>query len=67
MDIFNGRKQTLVDTIGILSGLRMRGLHDKRHLLAKLHICGSENYLPIDDNSHFVHAYCYLLVLFRFL
>ena len=41
--IFNGRKQTLVDTIGILSALRMRGLHDKRHLLAKLHICGSEN------------------------
>ena len=41
--IFNGRKQTLVDTIGILSALRMRGLHDKRHLLAKLRICGSEN------------------------
>ena len=41
--IFNGRKQTLVDTIRILSALRMRGLHDKRLLLAKLHICGSEN------------------------
>ena len=41
--IFNGRKQTLVDTIGILSALRMRGLHDKRHLLVKLRICGSEN------------------------
>ena len=44
--IFNGRKQTLVDTIGILSALRalrMRGLHDKRHLLAKLRIAGSEN------------------------
>ena len=41
--IFNGRKQTQVDTIGILSGLRMRGLHDKRHLLAKLRIAGSEN------------------------
>ena len=41
--ISNGRKQTLVDTIGILSALRMRGLHDKRHLLAKLRICGSEN------------------------
>ena len=41
--IFNGRKQTLVDTIGILSALRMRGLHDKRHLLAKLRIEGSEN------------------------
>ena len=26
-----------------LSVLRMRGLHDKRHLLAKLRICGSEN------------------------
>ena len=34
--IFNGRKQTFVDTIGILSALGMRGLHDKRHLLAKL-------------------------------
>ena len=42
--IFNGRKQTLVDMIGILSALRKRGLHDKRHLLAKLRICGSENY-----------------------
>ena len=42
--IFNGRKQTLVDTTGILSALRMRGLHDKRHLLAKLRIAGSENY-----------------------
>ena len=40
---FNGRKQTLVDTIGILSALRMRGLHDKPHLLAKLRIAGSEN------------------------
>ena len=35
--IFNGRKQKL----GILSVLRMRGLHDKHHLLAKLRICGS--------------------------
>ena len=26
--IFNGRKQMLVDTIGILSALRMSGLHD---------------------------------------
>ena len=47
--IVTGRKQTLVDTIGIikfgiLSALRMRGLHDKRHLLAKMRICGSENY-----------------------
>ena len=32
------------DTIGILSALRIRGLHDKRHLLAKLSICGSEKY-----------------------
>ena len=40
-----GRKQTLVDTIGILPALRMRGLHDKRHLLAKLRICGSESYI----------------------
>ena len=36
-------ENTLVDTIGILSALRMRGLHDKRHLLAKLRIAGSEN------------------------
>ena len=43
--IFNGRKQTLVDTIEILSALRMRGLHDQRHLLAKLRICGSENWV----------------------
>ena len=43
MCIFNGRKQTLVNTIGILSALGMRGLHDKRHLLAKLRIAGSEN------------------------
>ena len=46
--IFNGRKQTLVDTIGILSALRiviLRGLHDKRHLLAKLRIAGSENWM----------------------
>ena len=35
---FNGRKPTLVDPIGVLSALRMRGLHDKRHLLAKLRI-----------------------------
>ena len=41
--IINGRKQTLVNTIGILSSLRMRGSYDKRHLLAKLRICGSEN------------------------
>ena len=42
--IFNGKKQTLVDTIGILAALRMRGLHDKRHHLAKLRLCASENY-----------------------
>ena len=30
---------------GILSALRMRGLHDKRQLLAKLRIAGSENQL----------------------
>ena len=41
--ISNGRKQMLVDTIGLLSALCMRGLHDKRHLLAKLLIAGSEN------------------------
>ena len=35
---FNGRKQTLVDMIGILSALCMHGLHDK------LHICGCENW-----------------------
>ena len=37
------KKKKLVDTIWIMSVLRMRGLHDKRHLLAKLCICGSEN------------------------
>ena len=48
MYIFNGRKQTLVDTSGIRDtvsaahALRMRGLHDKRQLLAKLRIAGSE-------------------------
>ena len=41
--IFNGRKQTLVNTIGLLPALRMRGLHDKRHLSAKLRICDSKN------------------------
>ena len=33
----------LVNMIGTLPALRMRGLHDKRHLLAKLHICDSKN------------------------
>ena len=47
--IFNGRKQTLVDTIRILSALRMRGLHDKHdNLLAKLRIGGSENCPSLD-------------------
>ena len=50
--IFNGRKQTLVDTIRILSALRMHDLHDKRHLLAKLRIAGSENL------HSYTHAYC---------
>ena len=36
--------KNLVDTIGTLSALRMHGLHDKRHLLAKLRIAGSENW-----------------------
>ena len=40
--IFNGKKQQLVDMIGILSVLHMSGLHDKRHLLAKLRICITE-------------------------
>ena len=40
---FQWKKQTQVDTIGILSALRMRGLRDKRQLLAKLRIAGSEN------------------------
>ena len=38
-------KKTLVDMIGILSGVRMRGLHDKPHLLAKLRICGRVNWV----------------------
>ena len=46
--------------IGILSALRMRGLHDKRHLLAKLRIAGSENWPKndfIDDSLNFIR-YC---------
>ena len=39
---FIGRKQTLVDTIGILSALRMRGLHDKRHLAYQLRVARIE-------------------------
>ena len=46
--IFNGRKQRLVDTIGTLSALRMRSLHEKRHLLTKLRIAGSENSMLLD-------------------
>ena len=43
--MFNGRKHTLVDTSGYAAhALRMRGLHDKRQLLAKLRIAGSEKF-----------------------
>ena len=60
---FNGRKQTLVDMIGILSALCMRGLYDKRHLLAKLRIFGSENSLcPFKYIRTAVQSlYCYSL------
>ena len=35
------------DTVSAAHALRMRGLHDKRHLLAKLRIAGSENHLQM--------------------
>ena len=41
---FQWKKTNSSRHIGILSALRMRGLHDKRQLLAKLRIAGSENY-----------------------
>ena len=44
---FQWKKTNSSRHIGILSALRMRGLHDKRQLLAKLRITGSENCLPI--------------------
>ena len=58
----------LVDTIGILSVLRMRGLHDKRHLLAKLHICGSKNCSfivmnEIEERAKSLLPYLYSLIL----
>ena len=60
--IFNGRKQTLVDMIGILSALRMRGLHDKHHLLAKLRICGKrELFIIITCNFYFCFVCLYIL------
>ena len=40
---FQWKKTNSSRHIGILSALRMRGLHDKRQLLAKLRITGSEN------------------------
>ena len=41
---FQWKKTNTSRHIGILSALRMRGLHDKRQLLAKLRIAGSDNY-----------------------
>ena len=46
---FQWKKTNSSRHIGILSALRMRGLHDKRQLLAKLRIAGSEN--PLDPWS----------------
>ena len=40
--------------IRILSALRMRGLHDKRHLLAKLRIAGSKNSHGLSSNFNSV-------------
>ena len=54
--IFNGRKQTVVNTITILLVLRMCGLHDKRHLLAKLRICDSENCLGSSVSAEINHV-----------
>ena len=39
----NKLKSTHRDTVSAAHTLRMRGLHDKRQLLAKLRIAGSEN------------------------
>ena len=36
----NKHKLTHRDTVSAAHALRMRGLHDKRHLLVKLHIAG---------------------------
>ena len=41
---FQWKKTNASRHIGILSALRMRGLHNKRQLLAKLRIAGSENF-----------------------
>ena len=41
-------------TIRILSALRMRGLYDKRHLLAKLCIAGSKNSHGLSSNFNSV-------------
>ena len=42
---FQWKKTNSSRHIGILSALRMRDLHDKRQLLAKLRIAGSENWI----------------------
>ena len=38
----NKRKSTHRDTVSAAHALRIRGLHDKRQLLAKVRIAGSE-------------------------
>ena len=48
---FQWKKTNSSRHIGILSALRMRGLHDKRQLLAKLRIAGSENYFITMNHS----------------
>ena len=48
---FQWKKTNSSRHIGILSALRKRGLHDKRQLLAKLRIAGSENCFRIDSLS----------------
>ena len=46
---FQWKKTNSSRPIGILSALRMRGLHDKRQLLAKLRIAGSENSIQFNS------------------
>ena len=54
--IFSGRKQMLVNAIGILPALCMHGMHDKCHLLAKLRICDSENCMGSSVSAEINHV-----------
>ena len=55
---FQWKKTNASRHIGILSALRMRGLHDKRQLLAKLRIAGSENSGKRHSHANFeIHSW----------